>query len=73
MSSPEENTKEIQALLEGNGAIMSRDQISETLVFLVKWIDGITGEAGQATVPECELRASCSTQLDQYLLSEGKA
>jgi hypothetical protein len=63
----------IQALLEGNGYIMSRDQTSETLVFLVKWIGGTTGETSQAKVPECELRTSCSAQLDQYLLNEGKA
>ncbi|KAH7217119.1 hypothetical protein BKA60DRAFT_541499 [Fusarium oxysporum] len=72
MSSQEGNPKAIQALLEGNGSILSRDQTSETSMFLVKWIDGTTGETSRAKVPEGELRTSCSKQLDQCFLNERK-
>ncbi|KAF5722902.1 hypothetical protein FMUND_2258 [Fusarium mundagurra] len=73
MSSQEGTSKAVEALLEGNGSIMSKDQTSETSVFPVKWIDKETGESTRAKVPESELRASCSKQLDQYLLNEEKA
>lgn len=66
------NPKPIQALLEGNGPILSRDQTSETSMFLVKWIDGTTGETSRAKVPEGELRTSSSKQLDQCFLNERK-
>lgn len=67
------SSKAIQALIEGNGSIMSRDQTSETSMFLVKWTDGATGETSKTKVPESELSVSCSKQLDQFLLNEEKA
>ncbi|KAF5251732.1 hypothetical protein FANTH_3342 [Fusarium anthophilum] len=73
MSTQEGTSKAIQALLEGNGSIMSKDKTSETSVFLVKWIDKATGDSSRAHVPESELRTSCPKKLDQYLLKEDKA
>ncbi|EXA36487.1 hypothetical protein FOQG_11217 [Fusarium oxysporum f. sp. raphani 54005] len=74
MSSREENTKAIQALRTGQRSIISSDQQApESSMFVVQWIDKPAGNRNQAKVPECELRISCSAQLDEYLHKEGKA